>query len=386
MSKVRSYLIITPFFPKENSHVGSYVYDQAKTIQEQSNYHVEVIKVVGLTSSETDYIFKGITVHIFKILDLPFFIFPGIFNIINNIRIRYFVKSHFICKDLVIVHAHVCYPSAYLANALSAKFQVKTIVQHHGIDALQLLNGRFPVITRCQNVYFRKRSINQLNRIDLNVSVSKRIQNDLYLNDDYKPRSEYVLYNGVDRHKFYPMKVSKANDSFAIGCVANFWPIKDHISLIKAIGLLKEAGFENINLRLIGAGETHMFCKNYVIDHNLEDYVTFENERDHEKLNQFYNEISLFVMPSYYEALGCVLLEAWATNTPVISIKNQGIEEILPKNELDFLLAERQNPESLKEKIVGEYNRKRDLVFDDRYDIRNTIIDFLKQSIFENGK
>ena len=87
-------------------------------------------------------------------------------------------------------------------------------------------------------------------------------------------------------------------------------------------------------------------------------------------------------MPSYYEALGCVLLEAWATNTPIISIKNQGIEELLPINELDYSLAESKNPESLREKIISQYNRKRKFIFNENYNIKNTIKDFLSLDIF----
>ena len=49
---------------------------------------------------------------------------------------------------------------------------------------------------------------------------------------NYLPKQEYVLYNGVDRTKFYNMDMIKATDKFQIGCIANFWPIKDHINLI----------------------------------------------------------------------------------------------------------------------------------------------------------
>ena len=95
MSAIQKYLILTPYFPSTENHVGSYIYDQARTIQNLSNYKVEVVKFVGVSSLEKDYIFKGIRVHIFKVIDIPFFILPGLFNRLNSKRICSFVRKRF---------------------------------------------------------------------------------------------------------------------------------------------------------------------------------------------------------------------------------------------------------------------------------------------------
>ena len=75
------------------------------------------------------------------------------------------------------------------------------------------------------------------------------------------------------------------------------------------------------------------FCKRYVKDNNLLEYIYFEKEQKHSELNIFYNQLDLFVLPSYYEALGCVYFEAWATNIPVISIEGQGFTELVGEDE-----------------------------------------------------
>lgn len=384
MENKKKYIIISPLFPSDESHVGSYVYDQAKTIIDLQKYDVKVIKITSVFTSEKDYIFKGIEVKIFKVLDLPFFIFPGIFNFINTRRIKRFFKTHKFLKNLDVIHAHVCYPAAYLANTIESIVKVKTIAQHHGIDALQLLNGRFSLVTRIHNRFLKNRSLKQLNKIGLNVSVSKRVREALHDYNKYQPKDEYILYNGVDRTKFYNINTLKNNKKYTIGCIANFWEIKDHISLIKAIDLIVLNGITNIELKLIGIGEKLGFCKQFVIDHNLSSYILFEKERPHTLINDFYNEIDLFVLPSYYEASACVLMEAWATDTPILSIKDQGIAELIPVNESDNLLADQQSPESLKEKIIGEYNRKRSYPFNENYDIKNTIKQFINYSFFKS--
>ena len=84
MENKKKYIIISPLFPSDKSHVGSYVYDQARAIIDLQKHDVKVIKITSVFTLEKDYTFQGIKVKIFKVLDFPFFIFPGIFNLINT--------------------------------------------------------------------------------------------------------------------------------------------------------------------------------------------------------------------------------------------------------------------------------------------------------------
>ena len=59
MNKNGTYLVITPFFPSNKSFVGSYVYDQITEIKNQSNFSIEIVKVVSYFSFESDYEFNG---------------------------------------------------------------------------------------------------------------------------------------------------------------------------------------------------------------------------------------------------------------------------------------------------------------------------------------
>jgi glycosyltransferase involved in cell wall biosynthesis len=376
-----TYLVVTPFFPTMGSHNGSFIYDQINEIRNQANFDIRVIKVVSLFSAEIDYVYDGFNVSILKMVDIPFFVFPGLFNGINKKRILDLLKQAEI-ESIAMVHGHVTYPSAFLSNCVSNKYECKSIVQHHGLDVLQLMNGRSNFIKKLQRNYLIKKTISQLNKSDLNIGVSELVLNQLKEYSTYCPKDEFVLYNGVDTSKFYQIKGDK-NKIYTIGCIANFWGIKDQISLIKAFELLILDGITDIQLKLIGSGKKLEFCKNFVRDHNLSAFIIFEKERQHTVINDFYNDIDLFVLPSYYEALGCVYLESWSTNTPFIAIKNQGISELIPENEFNNLLADEKSPKSLKEKILGEYTKKRNFPFEERYDIKNTIFDFLSLDIFK---
>ena len=105
-----------------------------------------------------------------------------------------------------------------------------------------------------QRSFLINNSINHLNKIDLNIGVSKKVLNELNQYSNYKPIKETVLYNGVNTSKFFNLEKHK-NEIFTIGCVANFWKIKDHITLIKSVEFLYHQGID-VKVRIIGSGGT----------------------------------------------------------------------------------------------------------------------------------
>ena len=374
MNRKITYLVITPFFPSNDSFVGSYIFDQINEIRNNSIFNIEVVKVSSIFSLERDYYYKGFNVRVFKTIDLPYFIFPGIFNRINKIRFMSFLRERKI-EDIRFSHSHVTYPCSYLVEDLGCR----KIIQHHGLDVLQLLNGRSSWIREIQRNFLIRNSIKHINAADLNVGVSNLVLQQLSSYREYTASQEYVLYNGVDTLKFFN-KANAKNDIFTIGCIGNFVESKGQHILIKSAQRILESG-RRIRLIFIGSGPTLSSCQDYVISNNLSTYISFEPEIPHEGLNEFYNSIELFVLPSYYEALGCVYLEAWATNTPFIAVKGQGIAELAPH--ADKMLSDANNVKDLTEKIY--YFMDNEFVLDsvNNLDINKTISQFLSLDFFK---
>ena len=46
MRNKKTYLVITPFFPSDNCFIGNYIFDQVNEIRNQTNFNIEIIKVV----------------------------------------------------------------------------------------------------------------------------------------------------------------------------------------------------------------------------------------------------------------------------------------------------------------------------------------------------
>ena len=347
------YLQLTPFFPSESDFRGGYIFDQVKAIEKNSNFKVIIIKLSSCFQPfvPTPYVYNGITVYPFKVIDFPSAILPGIFNKYNNYRLSKFVKKLAI-ENVDIIHSHVTYPAGALGVSLSNKYNSKHFIQHHGLDVLQIDNGRIlSGLLKCLNQRFTQRqALKVVNVADLNIGVSQKVIDQFYSYPDFKNKQTYVLHNGVDIKKFYPLGNKSPNEKFTIGCIANFWPLKDQMTLLKAV---KEISNSNIFVKFIGTGQTLTECITYVENMGLDKQVQFLSEVDHSKLNEFYNTLDLFVLPSFYEAFGCVYTEALSANVSIIAVQGQGIEEVLNTDDQDKCLIKKGDYLDLAIKIVN---------------------------------
>jgi glycosyltransferase involved in cell wall biosynthesis len=66
--------------------------------------------------------------------------------------------------------------------------------------------------------------------------------------------------------------------------------------------------------------------------------VQFEGRKSRAEVAEAMRACSLFVLPSRYEGLGCVYLEAMACAKPVIACREQGIGEIIEHGKNGWLV------------------------------------------------
>ena len=359
---MKKYLVLTPFFPSDENHQGSYIYDQIIALKKNTDFDITVVKLNHSFVQSSKYTYKDIVCYNFSIYDFPSFILPGLFNRLNFSRFLSFLKTNNLdIEQFKTVHAHVSYPSVFIGGLLQKKYNIKLITQHHGLDVFHSKLGCLRYIPLSMRFYYnfcyKSKIVKFLNTSFLNVGVSSKVIEALKMSKKYTNKNNYVLYNGYDSSKFYDQKTSKGSD-FIIGCIGNFWKSKDHITLIKSVHSLIKGGITNIKVKMIGSGNYLNFCKNYVRNNKLYSYFDFASEMPHENLLDFYNSISLFVLPSYDEALGCVYIESYACGTPFVAIESQGVEELLPDDIKNFYIAKKENTTSLAKKILGVYNKK----------------------------
>lgn len=115
----------------------------------------------------------------------------------------------------------------------------------------------------------------------------------------------------------------KLGDKFVIGNVARFHFQKNHKFLIDIFyELVKKK--PNSMLLLIGEGEDMPEIKKLVEELELDDKVLFLGKRS--DINQLYQAMDVFILPSLFEGLPVVLVEAQASGIPVIA-SSEGIPE-----------------------------------------------------------
>lgn len=398
---MRTYLVITPFFPTQDSFRGAFVYDQVKAIQRTGLYgQIVIMRPRALWQKLEDYEYDGLMVHYFPTLMLPSNLLVGLFERIN---IRLFLSSvkriGINIGDVVVAHAHVSMNGCYALAIKKKNPRIKALLQHHDPDPCSInLSKRFAECgwnTRLNSRYLQ----NIFERIDLHVCVSNKVKHNLlafpkageeevyprYLHlleqvkglGNVKLKDTYVLYNGVDTQIFYPPEKKQKSDKFVIGCIANFLEWKDQLTLLRAIKRLLENGARNIEAILVGTGPMLEECKEFVSENKLDDYVTFLLEMKHEELRDFYQRLDLFVLSSYFEGFGCVFTEAYACGVPFMSCYHQGVSEIV--EEPGKWLIEKGDDVQLTKLIVDYMDKRCSQKLRKPYDINILVTGFLKE-------
>ena len=373
---MKTYVIVTPFFPSDSSFRGCFVFDQVEAIIRSRKYDQVLVFKSGGRGAE-DYVYKGIHVYCFPQWNLPSLILNGVFNNLNSRAfLRVFKRSELAIDEVSVVHCHV---SNSVACGLALKGlnpKILCVLQHHDPDPFTVRNGKFAGVT--WNARYRARkNIHLFNRIDLHVSVSSRVEENLlcfphasrrdmyqdYLNklvnlrglSSIQPKATYVLNNGVDVSQFYSVGVAPIGPKgFHIGCIANFVDWKQQLILIKAVEcLVRVHGQLDVALTLVGSGPTWGECQDYVEEQGLSEHVVFERERAHSKLLDFYNSLDLFVLPSVFEGFGCVFLEAYACGVPFMSCECQGVEDCFDPVERAKWLFPAGDYQQLAKMVIG---------------------------------
>ena len=141
----------------------------------------------------------------------------------------------------------------------------------------------------------------------------------LFGNKEYDKGNVYLLNNAIDLDQFkYDEKVRKekrkelniSDDTLVIGHVGRFVEQKNHRFLID---IFNEVHKENENSILLLAGQGPLMdeIKEKVKNLGLEDNVRFLGQRN--DINELYQAFDVFLLPSLYEGLPVVGIEAQAT-------------------------------------------------------------------------
>jgi hypothetical protein len=95
----------------------------------------------------------------------------------------------------------------------------------------------------------------------------------------------------------------------------------------------------DLECRIIGVGADRSRFAGLAHDLGIADRVHFLGGRSRAEVAAAMRACTVFVLPSRYEGLGCVYLEAMACGKPVIGCRGQGIDEIIVHGVNGWLIA-----------------------------------------------
>ena len=200
----------------------------------------------------------------------------------------------------------------------------------------------------------------------------------LFGNKTYNNGKVYLLNNAIDLDKFKYNEKARAkirkelnikDNTLVIGHVGRFVPQKNHEFLVDVFKEVHD-NHSNSLLLLVGQGPLQDRIKEKVNGLNLSDSVIFLGQRN--DVNDLYQAFDIFLLPSIYEGLGMVLIEAQASGLKCIASdkvpKDAKVTNIISYLPLDI-------PSKWTQKIcIQKHNKRKDelkLISKKGYNIMN---------------
>lgn len=244
----------------------------------------------------------------------------------NLSKLKYLTSLKFLNREIDIynpdvVHAH--YASSYgLLGHLSKRKPL--IVSVWGSDVYD-----FPS-KNIINKFLMKQIITKSNII---CSTSKAMKD--LIEKDYRRYDVKVIPFGVDVKKF---RANKSFNHFTVGTIKS---IEDHNGidcLIDAAKIVLRDYKKNMKFLIVGKGSLLQEMKQRVEKYKIKEHFNFAGFVDHEKIVDYYNEISIFIAVSTRESFGVSILEAAACGIPSITSNIGGLTEVNLHNETGFVI------------------------------------------------
>ncbi len=235
--------------------------------------------------------------------------------------------------DLIhLIHAHSALPCGQAAALLSRHLNIPFVVTVHGLD---VFNTCF--VGGAGVEWRRRASINVYRAASQVICISERVRRALQ-NGMQKDVRSTVVYNGTDTDFFSPAPaatgVAAEQEILVVG---NLIVDKGHELVLRAVRQLA-ASFPQLHCRIVGEGPDRDRLEALTEELGIAQCVQFEGRKSRAEVAAAMRACSVFVLPSRYEGLGCVYLEAMACGKPVIACRGQGIDEVIEQGKNGWLI------------------------------------------------
>ena len=192
-----------------------------------------------------------------------------------------------------------------------------------------------PKLSKIKRAFYYILSITAVALSHVTIAVSEAVVSDL---PHILRARVVVIYNGVDEMLLRPRDEARQQicsqyptlptDGFWFGTVAELLPVKGHVTAINAFADLVDE-YPDARYLIAGDGPERESLEKLVQEKDLEGRVIFLG---FVPANEIFKALDTFILPSSFEGLGYVLLEASVAEIPIVASHTGGIPEVLNDN------------------------------------------------------
>ena len=196
-----------------------------------------------------------------------------------------------------------------------------------------------------KSIKYATNMINSAKNLDYFVLVSSDLQK-FYSNKLINSKVMCVyIPNAID---YIPKHLSSLKEKRLVS-VGRLSPEKGFIDLLKVFNIL-QLDYPDWSLDIVGDGVERGNLENYIDKHNLKN-VKLHGFQGKEYIDELLDKSSIYVMTSYTESFGIVLIEAMSHGVPCIAFDSaEGAREIINSGDNGFLIKNR-NMDAMNLKI-----------------------------------
>lgn len=345
-------LFLARWYPsRDNAYYGVFVREHAKAVR-ASGCDVAVLHIPGVPGKgrglwrmeeETDpRLTEGIpTFHVYArsvsvrgIARISYWI-STLLYVWSTLRAVRRLRGHGFRPD--VLHAHVWsagVPAVIVGRLLGLPVVVtehSTVFQRHAVDRSALRRSRY-VFEHSARV----------------LPVCANLQQAI---SDYGVKASFeIVPNAVDTAIFFPSEKGHSAGSRRLIFVGNLEPTghKGFPTLVEALVELGERR-RDWHLDVVGDGPTRAEYERLVAHSGLSGSIVFHGSKPKDEVAALMRASDLFVLPSRFENLPCVIIEAMTSGLPVVATAVGGVPEMV--SERDGILVPPENPAALADAL-----------------------------------
>lgn len=322
--------------------------------------------ITNLANSLSDEYYVEI-ISTYKLLDEPFF------KLNNNVNVKYLITDLKPNKNLIKK-----YISKFNVVKLFKEIITSVKILHYKkkrmINYIKNCNSDIIISTRdIHNKWLGKYGKNGIVKIgsehnDINSSKYVNSVSNTAKNLDYFVVVSKKMVNDYEKHlsipviyipnsiETLPKNFSKLNTNniISVGRLEGVKGFEDLIKVMKFVVLKNNS----IILNIIGNGSQYDLLKKKIEDLGLDNNIKLLGYKTSFELSNLYNESSIYVMTSFSESFGLVLLEAQSHKLPCIAFDSANGAKELIHDGVDGYLVKNRDIEKMAEIIIELINDK----------------------------